>query len=290
MLESAFRGSDAIRCGLLTPGQLRSRRFRRVFPDVYLPSALPLDLAARSAAAHLLFSGRGVLAGYSAAELLNVACAPADAPAEVTVSGEHVRTHPGLVVHRDRLAPRDVRTLPTGVTVTTPVRTAYDLARWQELVEGVVAVDALAGRFGFRPSALLDRRDRHPRGRGHRRLTSVVELAEPMSESPMETRLRLVLVLRGLPRPAVQHPVADRRARTIACLDLAYPAAHIGIEYEGEHHWSRDRVLRDARRYTRLVDLGWRIFRFTAADVYRSPDVTAVQITRALASPTTRGT
>ncbi|MGI8797928.1 MAG: endonuclease domain-containing protein [Pseudonocardia sp.] len=283
VLDAAFRGSDAVRAGVLTKAQLRGSRFRRVFPDVYVPSALGLDLGLRSHAAYLLFGGRGVLAGYSAAELLQAACAPAETPAEVIVCGEHVRKHPGVIVHSDRLGPEDVRQMPTGVAVTTPVRTAYDLVRWRDLVEGVVAVDALAGRFGFRPSAVLDVRDRHPRARGHGRLAQAVELAEPMAESPMETRLRMVLVLRGLPRPTVQHPVPDERARTVAVLDLAYPAARIGIEYEGEDHWTRDGTIRDARRYTRLTDLGWRIYRFIAADVYRRPDATADQIRRALA-------
>jgi very-short-patch-repair endonuclease len=238
----------------------------------------------------VLFKKRGVLAGYSAAELLQAACAPREAPAEVIVSGEHVRGQPGLVVHRDRLAPDEIRQTPTGLALTTPVRTAYDLARWCTLTEAVVAVDALAGRFGFTMADVFDVRGRYPRARGRKQVLQATELAEPLAESPMETRLRLVLVLRGLPRPTVQHPVADHRARTIACLDLAYPTARIGIEYDGEDHWSREGVTRDARRYTRLVDLGWRMYRFTAADVYRWPDATAAQIMRALRSSAVRGT
>ncbi len=286
----AFRGSDAIRAGMLTPAQLRGPRFQRVFPDVYASAALPLDLVLRSHAAYLLFNGRGVLAGYSAAEALRAPCAPVDAPAEVIISGEHVRGRRGLIVRRDRLQANEARRLPTGVVVTTPVRTAYDLGRRGDLAEAVVAIDALAGRFGFRLTDVLALCDRYPRARGRRQLLQALDLAEPKAESPMETRLRLVLELRGLPRPAVQHPVADERARTLAWLDLAYPEARIGIECEGEDHRARDRVIRDTQRYTRLVDLGWRIYRFIAADVYRWPDATAERVRRALSLPAVRGT
>jgi hypothetical protein len=82
-LARPFRGSAAVSAGLLTWGQLRGPRFRRLFPDVYAPARLAPDLALRSAGAAVLVDGRGVLAGYSAAELLGASCGPADAPAEV---------------------------------------------------------------------------------------------------------------------------------------------------------------------------------------------------------------
>jgi hypothetical protein len=82
-LTRPFRGSAATTAGLLTPGQLRGPRFQRLFPDVYAPAHLEPNLALRSAAAAVLVEGRGVLAGYSASELLGASCGPADAPAEV---------------------------------------------------------------------------------------------------------------------------------------------------------------------------------------------------------------
>jgi hypothetical protein len=97
----------------------------------------------------------------------------------------------------------------------------------------------------------------------------------------METRLRLVLVLRGLPRPEVQYPVLDDRQRRAVWLDLAYPAQRIGIEYEGVDHTRPEGVLRDVGRYTWLVDEGWRMFRFTKFEVYGEPDEVAATIGRA---------
>jgi very-short-patch-repair endonuclease len=98
----------------------------------------------------------------------------------------------------------------------------------------------------------------------------VVELADRRAGSPMESRLRLVLVLRGLPVPEVQYPVLNDQRRRAVWLDLAYPEQRIGIEYEGEEHTRPERVLRDVGRYTGLVDQGWRIYRFQVRGVRRS--------------------
>ena len=58
--------------------------FQRLFPDVYAPAAAEPNLLLRSRAAAVHVGGRGVVVGYSAAELLGRSCGPADAPAEVT--------------------------------------------------------------------------------------------------------------------------------------------------------------------------------------------------------------
>lgn len=99
----------------------------------------------------------------------------------------------------------------------------------------------------------------------------------------METRLRLALVLRGLPRPEVQWVVQDECRRRAVWLDLAYPAQRIGIEYEGEDHVRPDRVLRDIGRATDLLDQGWRIYRFTRLDMHDEDEI-AAKIDRALSS------
>ncbi len=129
-----------------------------------------------------------MLSGYSAAQLLGAGFAPADSSVEVTVPGGDFRERPGLSVHRDLLAEDEV-TAVDGVTVTTPLRTAWDLARWA-------------------------------RWRG--RMPGAIDLADPRAESPMETRSRLVLVRRGLPRPELQFEVYDSDGRFVARLDMAY--------------------------------------------------------------------
>ena len=278
MLDGPFRGTAAIAAGLTTWGRLRGPAFVRLFPDVYVradPRAS--DLVLRSRAAALLVEGRGVLGGYSAAALLGADVAPRDAPAEVLVQREQ-RTHPGLLVRRGDVLPPERRTA-YGCTVTSPLRTAYDLARRLPLIEAVVAVDALGDR-AFDPADLLRRRERG--ARGGRRLDQVVALADPRAESPMETRTRLMLVLAGLPAPVVQHEVFDARGRLVARFDLAYPEAMLAIEYDGAGHagLGYDDRLRDIRTGA----LGWHTIRLTAADLGRRRPETLASIRAQLTS------
>jgi hypothetical protein len=270
-----FRGSLAVAAGEVARGVLRSARFTRVFPDVYVPADVEIDHRVRSLAALVLVGEGGVLAGYSAATVLGAPCAPRSAPAEVLVDA-HVRSHPGLRVRRGTAVGADRWTV-RGRAVTAPARTAWDLARRLELAEAVVALDALAARGGFAPDELLRRRAAAPGARGCRRLDRVVQLADPRAESPMESRLRLLLVLAGLPVPQVQYRlVAD--GRTVARFDLAYPAAQLAIEYDGGAHVDE----LDRRRDIRTGRLGWYTARFTAPDL-ADPAATSAAVRALLA-------
>ena len=123
VLTSPFRGSRAIARGLVTAKQLRGARYVRLFPDVYADASLELTYALRSRAAYLLVKGRGVLCGYSAAELLHAGCGPPSADAEVLIPERDGRRHPGLRVHRGRLFADEVCEVD-GIARTTPLFTA----------------------------------------------------------------------------------------------------------------------------------------------------------------------
>lgn len=273
MFTEPFRGSAAVAAGLVTRGRLRGPHFRRLFPDVYVAAEVEVDLALRARAAHVLTNGRGVLGGWSAAELLDASCGPADAPAEVITTSYRRRT-PGLLTRRDRLLPDEV-TAVAGVAVTTAPRTAYDLARHTSLVDGVVALDALARVHPFDMALLRELDRRHLGARGSRRLAEVLRLANPLSGSPMETRIRLAVVGGGLPAPLLQYPVGPY------LLDLAYPAIRLATEYDGREHLDPARALRDLDRQAYLTAAGWRVLRFRAAEVYR-PVVVANRVRREL--------
>ena len=90
-------------------------------------------------------------------------------------------------------------------------------------------------------------------------------------------------MLHGLPPPSVQHPVRDENAEVVARLDLAYPDARLGIEYDGAQHRTQRRAMRDMDRQAVLPSLGWRVLRFTAADVLDWPTTVAARVRRALA-------
>ncbi len=96
----------------------------------------------------------------------------------------------------------------------------------------------------------------------------------------METRLRLLLVLAGLPRPETQVSLFDEQGRFLGRPDLYYRSHRLALEYDGATH--RDTLTGDNRRQNLLVNAGYRILRFTADDVLRNPDSVVTQVRQAL--------
>jgi very-short-patch-repair endonuclease len=275
--DAPFRGSAAIRAGLLTRAQLAGQTWRRLFADVYAHADVPVDHFTRCEAAALLLPPGAALAGRSAAHLWQaVDRVSGDQPVEVAVPATvSMRQQPGLRLSRTRFDVDDV-TRFGAIPVTTPVRTAFDLGRRPDLTEAVVSVDAFLAKRLVKLADLADYAEDRAGWPGTRQVRRVLELAVPGAESPMETRLRLLLVLAGLPTPAVQHRVSGYR------LDLAYPEFRLGIEYDGDHHRERGQFQRDLARLNRLRLLGWTVLRFTADDVLRHPERVVEQVRRAL--------
>jgi len=104
-------------------------------------------------------------------------------------------------------------------------------------------------------------------------------LAEP-AESPMETRLRWLLLKSGLPSPKVQVDLRDADGRFIGRADLYYSVARLVIEYDGASH--RERLAEDNRRQNNLVDAGFRVLRFAAADLRQRPATVVALVRNAL--------
>jgi very-short-patch-repair endonuclease len=96
----------------------------------------------------------------------------------------------------------------------------------------------------------------------------------------METRLRLLLVMARLPRPLAQVSLCDEAGHFLGRPDFYYPLHRLAIEYDGGHH--RENLTGDNRRQNRLVDAGYRMLRFTAADVLSTPDSIVALVRRAL--------
>jgi hypothetical protein len=113
-------------------------------------------------------------------------------------------------------------------------------------------------------------------------MKSLAMLAAP-AESPMETRLRWLLIQAGLPRPQVQAELSDASARLLGRVDLYYPEARLAVEYDGGYH--RERMVEDNRRQNLLISSGYRVLRFTAADIHNRTDVVIAQVRAALYKP-----
>jgi hypothetical protein len=117
--------------------------------------------------------------------------------------------------------------------------------------------------------------------RNVRRVDHALDLLEPRAESPMETRLRLLLSFAGLPRPAAQYVVRDDEGDFVARLDLAYPAERVAVEYDGAFHWDQRRA--DDRRRDALRALGWTVLVVSGQDYYQSPESIIAKVRTSLA-------
>jgi hypothetical protein len=218
------------------------------------------------AASRRLPSG-AVFSGFTAAWLHGLDVEPCD-PIEVTVpSPARISTRAGLVVRR-RAMDRHEMVTRQGLAATSMQRTIRDLCTRLSLTEAVAIADmALHARK-------VDRQDLVAAAAaptaGVRVLRQVLEHAEPAAESPMESRLRMLLVLAGLPRPEAQVAIRDRLLRVIGRPDLYYRDDRLGLEYDGSTH--RDTLAEDNRRQNRLLDAGVRLLRFTAGDIFNTPD------------------
>ncbi|MGX5655069.1 endonuclease domain-containing protein [Geodermatophilus nigrescens] len=282
-----FRGTAAVAAGLLTGDQLRSRAWRRLFRDVYVHREVPLTHELRAVAAAGVLLPGAVVSGRSAAVLWGVELAGPEDDVELTLpAGRHPVRAAGLRVRRARLTEADVMRR-RGVPATLPLATALQLAGVLDGDEAVVAVDRLLAS-GLVDLAPLQLRAAALTGRGSARARAVCELADERSESPQETRLRLLLGRSGLPAPVPQVTVRVD-GRFVARVDLAWPELRVGVEYDGAWHAEPGQFARDRRRLNALQAAGWTVVFVTAADLHR-PEELLARVARALESARVRWT
>ena len=172
--------------------------------------------------------------------------------------------------------------------VTTPARTAFDVARRRDWMTAVACIDAmLALRLVTKEevAAFAAARKSWPR---RSRVTKVLFLSDPRAESPQESRLRLILIAGGLPWPQAQFEVREGANRFVARLDLAYPEHKLGVEYDGDQHRTRAGFRNDVRRLNDLRTCGWTVLRFVAADLH-APEKVVATVRAAIGSGTRGG-
>lgn len=275
-----FTRADAVAAGV-DPKVLRTSRFRRIFRGVYVSAATPDSPLLRTQAAPAIHPSSAYASHTSAARAYELPVpAVADEHVSVTRAGER-RPRAGIVVH---VAPTGARVrVRRGMRLSPPLQMFVELASMLSLVDLVVVGDAMARVLDVPAESLRSycAEAQAPGARVARRAASFVR---DRVESPMESRLRM-LVLAGLPEPDVQHVVAGEDGRPRYRLDLAYPAARVGVEYDGRQH-AEDATQwhHDLRRREALDDAGWKLLVVTAQDLYRRPDEVLRRVCVALAA------
>ena len=279
LTRGPFTLADARRHGLAR-WHLEGDGWRRVGPGTYLSERVAETPLMRIEAANRRLPPQGAFSGFTAAWLHGLDVPPCD-PIEITVPIQcGVSTRAGMAVRRCAIEKREVEKA-RGMRATTMARTLRDLSIRLPLTESVVVTDmALHARL-ISPQALMVSVEASNGLQGVRTLREAIEHAESKSESPMETRLRMLLVLAGLPRPEAQVSIRDRFHRFVGRPDLYYRDQRLGLEYDGGTH--RDALAEDNRRQNRLLDAGVRLLRFTAGDIFQMPDMVVSLVRTALA-------
>lgn len=251
-MDTPFLGPEALKSGSLTRGQLRWR-YTAPHPRVYVRKDRPPTLSSRIVAAWLWTDRRAVIAGRAAAFLHGARWM--DDTVGVELITRHGRKRPGVVVREEKLADDEICRIGD-LCVTSPVRTALDLARFLSPYEAVAHVDDLASVTGVGAADVLALAARYPGLRGIRRARTALDLMDPGSQSPRESWLRLVLINGGFPRPRTQIRVTD--GANAAFLDMGYDEPKIGFDYDGEiHQLDRRRFVHDIGRAEMIAEQGW---------------------------------
>ena len=276
------RGPFTLRQGLdagLTARQLRTSAWRHLCFNWYCWAGLRLTDEMRLATIQPGLPAGAAFSGLTAARLYGLDL-PSPRRPEVIVPPElEIADRIEATLRRVELRPTDIA-WRRGFPVTSPLRTAFDLAGRSPLVEGVVAIDlALQNRLidmdGFGGYV-----GGHARRPGVVRARRVLAHAEARSESPMESRLRMLLVLAGLPRPLAQVDLATPEGQFVARADLFYPEAMLAVEYDGENH--RARLVSDDRRQNRIAELGITLLRYTTPDLTERRSAIVAEVRAAL--------
>lgn len=278
----------------LKPGTLYSRRILRdrgMHPRVLGSSEIlsplpgycmradhPAELANVARILQMIVIPGAVISDETAAELIGLPL-----PRKLTRAGgarlccrvpadQPARSGKALVV----LAGRMVATESfRGVLVAVPAVILQEIAPKLSRMDLVAAVDALIadsnGALRRVPLETLREQAQAATGRGAKKLRAAVAEARERVWSPMETKMRLLVVDRGYPEPLPNVEVRDPDTGTSFFIDLAYPEWKIGIEYDSEQH-RLDKVKwqKDLHKDEVLHGEGWIVLRVSIADFHDS--------------------
>lgn len=265
----------------MTPEMLLTRRFKKLFWDTYVQHDVKVTPLLRARAVLRLVPAGSHVSHHTAAELWGATVAD-DGNTHVwtpSKQGRHVRQ--GVKTHYGN-GPA-ATTLRKGVPVSTPEQTFLDLAAaGLPLVDLVVVADGMIKAEHTTPERLVEAAAAWP-GRGCRLARRAASLARAEVDSPTETKLRLLLVLAGLPEPRVNLVLRARDGSWRRRYDLAYEHLRLIVEYDGrQHNEEIEQWLTDITRREELDRRRWRLVVVTKEGIYDDPLQTLIRVRTAL--------
>jgi hypothetical protein len=281
---SAFRTRDAIAAGV-SRDRLQASDLFAPYPGVRAPAASSVstlrdrrELLLPRLESHQFFSHTTGADVYGA-----------PLPAHLTQGDLHVGAIPpgrepriaGVIGHRMSVG-YDELTLVNGMPVPVPAEVFAQLGVMLTVDDLVCVADYLLGANLVDLDDLREAAD-IPRRRGAVALRDALLEARSGSESPRETKTRLILVRGGLPQPELNWTLRDRAGAFVARLDMAYPEYRVCVEYDGRHHADTGQFARDADRWAAIEAEGWILVRVLSHHLAQ-PNVLVTRARRALAS------
>ncbi|NUR81475.1 MAG: hypothetical protein HOQ21_13650 [Dermatophilaceae bacterium] len=147
--------------------------------------------------------------------------------------------------------------------------------------------DAVADRLGSL-DPLIEALEARRAPRGKRTLLEALTWVRVGSESPGETRTRLVLVRAGLPEPELNATVYASSGRWLGRPDMRWVKQRLLLEYQGrEFHDADEQRAKDEVRFARFSGHGWSVLPVWDNDVNSDAarEALAVQVANELGHP-----
>ncbi|HET7328692.1 MAG TPA: DUF559 domain-containing protein [Nocardioidaceae bacterium] len=260
--------------------ELRGPRYQRLFYNSYVAASVPVTPLLRATAA-LMVSPAGSYASHFTAGEMWSGWVPEQFATHVSSPAAQSRCQRRGIRNHDR---KDTAAIVTyrGVRVTDPAQTFLDLATEVNLVELVVFGDSLVTAKRTTPQRLVQAADAWV-GKGSRTARRAARYVRSGVDSPMESRLRMLIVLAGLPEPKVNMILRHADGSWWMRFDLSYPDLRLIVEYDGRQHADDDAQWdHDLDRREDLDRLGWRIVIVRSKGVYVEPERTLRRVASAL--------
>lgn len=276
-----FTRADALAAGI-TPDMLRGSRFRRLFRGVYVDAAVHATPVVRAAGALLGVDADAFASHASAARLhrVPIPTLPEEHVTVLRVGDRRQRT--GVRVHVARMVlPGEVVRID-GVRVSSAARMFVELASVLSLVDLVVVGDNLVRHRRLTVEQLVAYASSCSLAHSAKARAAVAYVRAEV-DSPMETRLRMLLVLAGLPEPTVNFKVRDETGHVARRFDLTYEHSRTIVEFDGRQHIEREQHWEsDLARREEIDDSPYRIVVIVSRGIYVEPERTLRRIAHIL--------
>lgn len=263
-----FTRGQAVEAGI-TEWALRGARYVKIFRNVYISRDVPRTLVIRARGAIAIAPEGAVISHHTAATLWG-GSVPDAAAVNVTIRPDQVLEVGGIRTRERKKRPES--SSRHGVPITTPEQTFLDMAGELDLVQLVVLGDRLVRRKVTTTDALIRAAAAWSGWHGGlaRRGAAYVRAGV---DSPPETKLRMLLVLAGLPEPVVNHKICDPQTGVVQRrFELAYPELLLAVEYEGRQHRADDDIwAADIDRREEMDRRTWRIVQVISTGLHDDP-------------------